>query len=157
LSGIARHRVESPLELARVDVISGYVAADTATIHVDAAVPDDGEVVGDVDRARAGIREFVVGDSVHLPQLLAGFGFERVKAPIDRCDVDLALPHRNTSIDEIAAGISGGERVRPRIEFPQLLAGRGIDGVDISQVPDVYMTPSTTIGVASWSRVVAKS
>ena len=130
MSGRAGHRVEAPFERAGLGVIGGDIAAHAALIHVGAAVADDGKIAGHVDGTGAGIGLRVVDDRVGVPQLLAGLGVDRVQVAVDRGDEDLALPDGDTAIDEIAAGISGRARIGLRIEGPQFLACRGIDGVD---------------------------
>src|SRR5262249_62160494 len=64
LSWRAGHGEEPPFELARLLVVGGDVAAHAALVHVGAAVADDGEVAGHVDRAGAGVGFRVVDEGV---------------------------------------------------------------------------------------------
>jgi hypothetical protein len=60
----------------------------------------------------------------------------------------------DTAVDRIAAGVAPPLAVDAGVVAPQFLTAGGVECVDPSQLPEVYMTPSTTTGVASRPRLV---
>ena len=97
-----------------------------------AAVADDDDVAGDDGRTRARVGQLVIDDGVGFPEFPAGAGVEGVQPAIDRGNVHLAFPHRDTAVDQVAARVARHEVVGFGIVTPQLLAGGRIDCVDVS-------------------------
>ena len=99
-------------------------------IHVRTTVADDRDVAGDIDRPRARIGHGMVRDGGRAPQLVSGLRIESMEDAIHRGYEDLAFPDRNASIDEVAARVARGTRIRLRIKLPDLPAGGRVDRID---------------------------
>src|SRR5262249_54865998 len=83
------------------------------------------------DARRAGDRvgELVVDDGVLLPDLVAGRRIDRDEASVVGRDEDLALPDRDTAVDDVAAALVAAFAVHLRVVGPDALAGAHVDRV----------------------------
>src|SRR5690606_11674732 len=106
-----------------------------ARVELAAALADVHDAVADARRAGDGIRQAAVV-YLHVPDLAAGFRVQRDQASVDRSDDDLAVPVGGAAIRDVAADAARREFARHlRIEFPQLLAGHGIEGEHLAPWP----------------------
>ena len=71
-------------------------------------------------------------DGGHVPHGLAGGRIHRDQPSVDRADVDLAVPHGDAAIHDVAAGIDRPLARHLRIELPQLLARLRLERVDLA-------------------------
>src|SRR5690349_10698288 len=100
---IARHGVPAPHHPAGLCVIRRDVSART---ELGAALPDEHEALHDTRRAGDRIGLGAV-DGIHLPHRLSGGRIDGDQAPIERADIDFAVPGRHTAIHDIAARVDG--------------------------------------------------
>ncbi|MNH17479.1 hypothetical protein D3C79_771510 [compost metagenome] len=124
--GVTWHGEEAPGLLAGFGVIGRYIAAHAI---LRPTIADDDLAVDHPRRAGDGVAAFMVAAGVHRPDPLAGLGIDRLQAPVQYADVDLALPHRHASVYRIAAGLTGTVAIRLRVVFPEQLAVAGIQRV----------------------------
>src|SRR3989475_6373914 len=151
----AGHRVEAPGHRAGLGVIGRDVPTHA---EVGASVADDHLALHDSGRAADGVVLRLL-DGERLPHLLPRLRIERDQPAVEGADVDLARPGGDAAVDHVAASLGAVRSGDLRIELPQELAGPGVEGEHVApgtwlQAPVVYITPSTTIGVASTPRAV---
>ena len=121
-----RHRVEAPVEVTCLSVISRQVATDA---ELSAAIPDEDVAFNDArgasDRVRLGL---VDGDDA--PFHFAGFSVEGLEAAIDHADKDLAIIDSDAAVHDVTAGFYANGAVDFRVMHPELFASDRVQRVD---------------------------
>ena len=120
---VAGHREETPLLLAGHRVIGGHIAAHA---EFAAAVTDHHQPLHHARCAGDGVGLGRIGEGLRGPFHLAGVGIQRDQPSIQRGDIHQPAPHRDTAIDDIAAGAVPARLVHLGIIMPLHLAGDGI-------------------------------
>ena len=128
---IAGHGEEAPALGPALQVIGGHVAAD---VQVCTGIADDDHATSHLRRTRRGVGLAAIGDRVDLPLHCSGRSIERVQPAIEACDVHTAFPHRNATIDDIAAGVARVLTIRPWVEGPALAAGCRIQRINTAPI-----------------------
>src|SRR6185312_14463566 len=100
--GIARHRIEAPVELTGLRVVGAEVAADTVFA---AGLADQHLPVGHARGAGDRVVLALV-DRQDRPGLLAGACVDCHQAAIERAEVDPAVPGGDAAIDDAAAHVA---------------------------------------------------
>ena len=121
---IARDGVEPPLQLARGEIIGGYIAAH---IVFRAAIADYHHVARHFGRAGGIDPALLVIHGIGLPDDLAGLRVQRVKLRVEAGDIDLAISQCDAAIGHVAADRAVDLHVDRGFKPPQLLAGRRIE------------------------------
>src|SRR5205085_1821253 len=117
--------VEGPEQLA----VLGVVGLDEAADAVFAAVRADQDFALDGGRRhRLAVAELGIRD-VGLPHLVAALGVERDQLGVERREIDLVFEDRDAAI--VRAAAIGRDRPERVLVVPQLLAGLGIERVDV--------------------------
>ena len=133
LGGITGHGIEAPYEPPGLQVIGGHVAA---RVEFGAAIADHNHLSRDLRRARDGVGARPRSMKVSVCQRTASvLCIQRIQDAFERGDIDLALPHRDTTIDEIAAAAARVLQLQRRLELPQQAPGRGIERIDTPRNP----------------------
>jgi TubC N-terminal docking domain len=66
----------------------------------------------------------------HKPEIFKG-----MKPAIDRRNEDHPFPDRHTTIDEVATRITRRARIGPRVEPPEFIPRRRVEGIDVAPGP----------------------
>ena len=74
----------------------------------------------------------MIGNRIDVPELGAARSIQCVQPTIHRGDIDAALPHCHTAIDQIATRIARCGVVRLGIKAPEFPAARSIHGVNVT-------------------------
>ena len=125
---IPRDGVETPFLLTGLDVVGRDIAAHT---EFSAAIADDDVALDDAGCAGDGVGSGLV-DGHDIPDDLARNGIECNQPPVDRPDVNLAVPDRHTAVDDITAGILATRLVDIEVVAPQQGPVTGINGVHLA-------------------------
>src|SRR6202000_1624818 len=96
------------------------------------AIADHDEAVDGAWRTCDRVGVLMVLDRIDGPELRAGLGVELDQPPIERTDIDRALPQRDAAIDHIAASVTSRLARHMRIESPQTFARFGIQRDDLA-------------------------
>ncbi len=128
LRRIAGHGIEAPRELAGCRIVGRHVAAHA---ELGAAVADQHLAFDDTRRAGDRIGLAAV-DGVDVPHGRAGRRIERNQPAVDRADIDLALPHRDPAVDDIAARIDRPAARHFGVVAPQRRARDGVERLDLA-------------------------
>src|SRR5580698_11468841 len=124
---LAGNCVETPNLLSCRGVVSGDVPAGFVFA---ARVADDDFAFNDArsarNRVRLGIGVGTVG-SRNRPDLFARRRIQRDEAPVERPDINPAVPDGDATIGDITAALDARGTGHCRIEHPQLLAGSRIE------------------------------
>ncbi len=123
LGRIARHRIEPPGQFASLGVKGRDV---TTHSELAAGVADDDLAFEDARPTGAG-DGLVVIERKGLPHDPARLGIQRKQPAVIRADIDLAVPRRQSPVDDVAAAATGKLAGDFRIERPQQLAGAGVE------------------------------
>jgi len=125
---IARYGVEAPHLLAGF----GVVGTDVTAINIfGTGITDENLAVGDARRTGDGVELALVGGDC-APHFLAGGGIECDQAAVINPDIDFAVPHGDTTVDDVAATTGTEFAGDFRVVSPQQLAGFGIVGTDLA-------------------------
>ena len=128
LRRITGHAPPAPQLLARVSAVGRQVAA---LLELRTGLADEDATVGDA--RRAGDRQpFGRIGGLDFPDLLAGPGVHGEQPAVQRAPDDLALPDRDTAVDDAAAQLHRVFAGHVRVVLPQPLAGLRIEGVDLA-------------------------
>jgi len=128
LRRVSRHSVEAPGELAGLGVVGGDVATHA---ELRAAVADDHPALDDARRARDRVALTLV-DSDDRPFRPARLRVDRDQAPIERAEIESAVPERGAPIDDVAAGFRARLARHLRIELPQESPGLDVEGLELA-------------------------
>ena len=124
---VLRDGVEGPQQLAVV----GVVRLDEAADAVFAAVCADQNLAVDGRRRhRLAVAFFRIGD-VGGPHRLAGLGVERHQLGVERRQIDLVAIDGDAAV--VRAAAIGRDRPHVVLVVPQLLAGLGVERVDVAE------------------------
>src|SRR5262249_50011824 len=119
---------EAPDHLARVRIVGGDVAADFV---LGARYAYEHHVVPEQGRHGRGVPGTRIVD-LDLPEEVAAALVECHQTRIELSHVHLVLSDRDTAIDLPTAQRQGGNVAEHRYISPDLLAGPGVDGVDLT-------------------------
>ncbi len=124
--GVLGDRVEAPDELA----VLGVIGLDEAADAILAAVGADQDFAVDGGwRHRLAVALLGIAD-LFLPDDGAGLGVERDELRVERADIDLVVIDRDAAVVRPAA--EGRDRTELRLEVPDLLAGLGVERIDVA-------------------------